>query len=95
MVDQAKVGYCKYGSTTLWNYSSITGILLFNESNLQHAVYWYKDKPEEDQQTFLRQFQEVWRHAHHIYQTSKVSYNTTINGSPWLTIMESVGGRWF
>ena len=37
-------------------------------------VYWCKDKNEEDQQSLLRQFQEVWRYVHHIpARLSKIS----------------------
>ena len=47
-----------YDST---KYSPIVGILLFTETDVQHALYWCKDKSQENQQTILNEFQAVWR----------------------------------
>ena len=43
-----------------------TGILLFNDDDLQHMAYWSKDKSTEQQLTALNQFQEVWRYIYHL-----------------------------
>ena len=40
-----------------------TGILLYDESDLQHAVYWCKDKSAEERVEVLKQFQKVWRYG--------------------------------
>ncbi|XP_064389138.1 ATP-dependent DNA helicase RecQ-like [Halichondria panicea] len=37
------------------------GVLMFSETDLQHAVYWTKDKTSDEQQTLLMEFQTVWR----------------------------------
>lgn len=37
------------------------GILVFSETDLQHAVYWRRDKSSDDQCIMLKQFEDVWR----------------------------------
>ena len=48
-------------TTCMYIIYCIVGILLFNESDLQHALYWCKDKSQEYQQRLLSDFQAVWR----------------------------------
>ena len=41
--------------------TTFAGILVFSETDLQHAVYWSRDKSSDDQRIMLKQFEDVWR----------------------------------
>ena len=41
-----------------------TGILLYSESDLQHAAFWCKGLTREGEQGILRQFQAVWQYVY-------------------------------
>ena len=38
------------------------GIILYSVSDLQHAVYWCKQRSWDEKSTILQKFQEAWRY---------------------------------